>query len=1314
MAGLEKVPFVHIAYFGAFDLISFGDTMFPVIFRLEMEKRFGNHVKIDLFAPSGTRQPYNQLTEITALDELPEKHKEQPYDALVIGGGELVHFQPIHYSMADGTKRMYPAGELWLKPGRLAKKLGIMVIWNCVGVSSDLLHGSEVAAMREICGSLHYLSVRDEYSRLRLEQGAGVEGVCKVPDMLWLLRRHFQPELLRKKRQQLEKEYRFCNGDYLVLQYGTSMEYRKLAALVSEVCRDYGLHAVLLAINGCHEDQNASEKIWQADRQFHTFDRLLQPEEIMAVIAGAKFFVGTSLHGNIAAMSYGVKNLCLDMYPSCVSKTDGLFEMLHREERLVYSLSSFRVQFDQLAGSEKDSMRICQEYGFDKQLDGHFNKIADLIQNHGSRQCRLSNQYLSGFQLIKSVLRNGTCSSCSVGIRKGYRAFSLVFQLKTMDRRYEGVFYAAGPFTVEKIQVWENGLPVTVKLEVENGKEKTPLLCKGRCRFFILSKAEPGSASVIEACIQMQDAAEMYMDRLEQSLTRERQEKLNRQGHIDQLLQSERKLQQELANKRGHIDQLLRSERELKLLKATRTWRLAAGMQRLSLAVAPSGSVRRLFFKIGVRLLQHPRQSARMLSPRKIRHFFQFLREEGPGFVSKRMDESMQGTLVAQMKLITDIQVAKKNFQEYKPLYFEKIKNPQVSIVIPVFNQFAYTYACLKSILEHTKDAVAYEVIIADDCSTDDTVRIKELVHNVRVIRNQKNLKFLKNCNHAAESARGRYLVFLNNDTQVQEHWLEPLTELLDEHETAGMAGARLVYADGRLQEAGGIIWEDGSAWNYGNGSDPQAPEYNYVKEVDYLSGAAIIVRTSLWKEIGGFDERFAPAYYEDTDLACEVRKRGYQVLYQPLSVVVHFEGQSNGTDISKGQKSYQAVNQKKFYEKWKGVLTEGHFRNGTNVFAARDRSAYKKKLLVIDHYVPTYDKDAGSRCMLDYLRLFTTMGYQVKFIGDNFSKQEPYTTILQQMGIEVLYGDYYYNHWREWIRANGTYFDYVLLSRPHISTKYIDLIRANSHAKIIYFGHDLHYLREYRAYKLTGSQKALKDAKEWKKTELELMRKADISYYLSQAELDEIAKTDVSLRVRRVPIHIYRNMPAICYRAHERAGILFVGGFGHPPNTDAVYWLGKEIMPLVWKQQPDLVLHVAGANPPKEIQAFDSDTMKIHGFLTDQELEEMYRTVRLAVVPLRYGAGVKGKIIEGMVRGIPIITTKIGAEGIEGARGILKIGKDAAGLAEEMIRLYQDTTQLERMSREGRLYTERHFSMEHAVTILREDFEFDEYEIPE
>ena len=476
---------------------------------------------------------------------------------------------------------------------------------------------------------------------------------------------------------------------------------------------------------------------------------------------------------------------------------------------------------------------------------------------------------------------------------------------------------------------------------------------------------------------------------------------------------------------------------------------------------------------------------------------------------------------------------------------------PVVSIVIPVYNQFHYTWACLKSIREHSGE-IPYEVIIADDCSTDETAKIEKYVSGIQVIHNEENLRFLRNCNRAAESARGKYILFLNNDTQVLDGWLEPLVRLMEADPKTGMVGSKLLYPDGRLQEAGGILWRDGSAWNYGNGKNPEDPEYCYVKEADYISGAAVMIRKELWEKLGGFDERFAPAYYEDTDLAFQTRAAGYRVMFQPESRVVHFEGISNGTDTGSGLKAYQVENQKKFFEKWKTVLEAEHEPNGVNVFKAKDRSLRKKHILVVDHYVPMYDKDAGGRCTYMYLKLFVRMGFKVTFIGDNFYKHEPYTTELNRMGIEVLYGNYYYLNWQNWLKKNAGQFDYIYLQRPHIAIKYIDLVKKYASGKIIYFAHDLHFIREQREYEITHDPKLVKSAKEWKKKEYKLFREADVGHVVGSYEQEVMQKAFPDKPIRNIPLYIYEALPKRIEKDFSRRkDLLTVGGFGHRPNID-------------------------------------------------------------------------------------------------------------------------------------------------------------------
>jgi GT2 family glycosyltransferase/ubiquinone/menaquinone biosynthesis C-methylase UbiE len=644
--------------------------------------------------------------------------------------------------------------------------------------------------------------------------------------------------------------------------------------------------------------------------------------------------------------------------------------------------------------------------------------------------------------------------------------------------------------------------------------------------------------------------------------------------------------------------------------------------------------------------------------------------------------------------------------KSYEPIEFVLFESSAVSIVMPAYNGWDLTYKCLASIKKNTH-GISYEIIIGDDASTDETKNIKNYIKNITVIRNEKNLEFLHNCNHAATYVKGKYILFLNNDTEVRSGWLSSMVDLMEKDETIGMVGSKLIYPNGLLQEAGAIIWNDASGWNFGHKKNPESPEFNYVKEVDYISGASIIIRTDLWKEIGGFDERYTPAYCEDSDLAFEVRKHGYKVVYQPLSEVIHFEGYTHGTDQEEGIKgneikAYQKLNNEKFKEKWKNVLQKEHFPNGENVFWARDKSQNRKTILVIDHYVPQFDKDAGSKTVFQYLKLFVSLNMNVKFIGDNYCRHEPYTTALQQMGIEVLYGPYYANNWRQWIKDNHDKFDFILLNRPHISIKYIDFIRKNTNAKILYYGHDLHFIREQKQYTIERNSSLLESSKKWKATEMHLFDNSDIVLTPSEDEksiIDNLVQCD---KTRTVLPYYYEKANDPISDFTQRESIMFVGGFAHKPNVDAVLWFCNEIWPTVKKELPQAKFIVVGSNTPDQIFHLASEDVIIKGYLNDIKLDQIYSSVKIVAVPLRYGAGVKGKTVEALHRGIPIVTTSFGVEGLPGDYSFLQVTDNEEEFSERICSMYKNEKILTEQSKKSINYIIDNFSEKKARMILK------------
>lgn len=631
----------------------------------------------------------------------------------------------------------------------------------------------------------------------------------------------------------------------------------------------------------------------------------------------------------------------------------------------------------------------------------------------------------------------------------------------------------------------------------------------------------------------------------------------------------------------------------------------------------------------------------------------------------------------------------------FEPFALPTSDQPLVSIIIPVYGKVEYTLACLRSIVRHAP-GVPFEVIVVDDVSPDDSLEQLTQITGLRLLRNDHNLGFVGTCNAGAAASYGEFLLFLNNDTQVTPNWLDGLLHCFKERDDCGIAGSRLVYPDGRLQEAGGLVFVDGSCWTSGRFEHRDAPAWRYRREVDYVSGASLMIRRTVFERVGGFDERYAPAYYEDTDLAFAVRQLGLKVYYEPSSTIIHCEGISAGTDLHAGMKRHQVTNQATFVAKWEEAL-RAHPAVDTPLPRGL-RWRRRGRILVVDSMTPDPTRDSGSLRLSAILRILDKQGWSVSFMPDDARATEEEVRMLGALGTEVLCRPWV-DDLPHWLRTNGNELHAVMLCRHTVAGQYASLVRKLApKARLLFDTVDLHFLREQRAAELSGSTSMTRQAHASRKSELSLIEQCDVTFVVSQHEqtllLNDLPHANIELLSNIHEVHG-------CRQPHTaRKDFVFIGGFGHPPNADAARWIAKEILPAVRAQLPDARLHILGDVTEAARTELQTPGLELHGRVPD--LAPWLDGALASLAPLRFGAGVKGKINMAMSYGVPVIATPLAVEGmhLEPGRDVL-LADTAEGFAQAARILQQDSELWGRLSAASIDNVKRHFSSRLAYEVL-------------
>lgn len=622
--------------------------------------------------------------------------------------------------------------------------------------------------------------------------------------------------------------------------------------------------------------------------------------------------------------------------------------------------------------------------------------------------------------------------------------------------------------------------------------------------------------------------------------------------------------------------------------------------------------------------------------------------------------------------------------------------NVDVSIIICAFNKWEYTLNCLSAVCKSLMyNVCSAEVILVDDASDDRTKEIFSTIRGLRYLRNDINLGFLQSANTGAKKARGEFLLFLNNDTEPIGNWIDPLINRSKSSQKVGAVGSKLIYPDGRLQEAGGIIFNDATGWNYGKYADPKNPEYSYARKVDYCSGASLLIRRSYWEKYGGFDTQFIPAYYEDTDFCFQLRKHKLEVWFEPTSLVVHHEGISHGVDESSGLKAYQLANKSKFFEKWQELLLQQSLPDSSKVeFAARSR--YQRRILVIDHQIPTPDQDSGSLRLFEILSSLVNLNQHVTFIPQNGLKRVGYAERLQDSGVEVIWGDF--QKITNYLSQRRDSIDIIWISRPGPAKFFFDNLHSFlPNIPIVYDTVDLHFQRMKRQAVLKASEEIYIDSLNMELEELEIISRSAAAVVVSETEkkvINERSSTFVKVISNVHKFEIRKTSLS------TKSGLLFVGGFNHEPNEDAVAWFIQEIFPIVLRVLPDCRLRIVGSNAPEWLMKLNHPNVDVLGWV--ENLEEIYLSSRVSIAPLRFGAGVKGKVGESLSMGTPIVLTEIAAEGmkLENGKNSL-IANQPNEFAQAIIRLMTDDSLWIDISELGKVHIEENFGLQTLKTSL-------------
>ena len=621
---------------------------------------------------------------------------------------------------------------------------------------------------------------------------------------------------------------------------------------------------------------------------------------------------------------------------------------------------------------------------------------------------------------------------------------------------------------------------------------------------------------------------------------------------------------------------------------------------------------------------------------------------------------------------------------------FDSSPNPLVSIIIPFYNEYKYTINCLSYLHKNLTSKYPYEIILINDNSSDKMDFSN--VSGIKIINNEENLGFLKNINKGIKNANGPYIYILNNDTEVQNGFLDELFYVFENYSNVGAVGSMLLNSDDSLQEAGSVFMKNCDINQIVRKKLPFYPEINYIYKVDYCSGCSLLFKKNDDNgNLNLFDEQFAPAYFEETDFCFQLKyTQNKNIYYTPFSKVLHYNGvtynsnQNNDENKLKKKEELFKTNLAKFKVKWKNQLDD---IKSTSI-PERIQEIYNNKSVVIfAGIIPEFDKDSGSNRLKEIIEAFTQLNFHVTLIVKYTYPDNAYIEYYQKKGVNVFYEHKKYTSIENYLEAQKLNASIAWFYSPDVFMYYYKIAkRFLPNVKLVYDMVDIHHLRIKRSIEIEPSRISLrKKYIKYKKIEIKASQLADYTIAISDFEKKYMTGFCNESKLKIISnIHYPKIDIKKTYSFEDRKDILFIGST-HTPNIDAIYYLYNEIMPLVWKEIPNLKVNVIG-NILEKITDISDERFIFRGYVPD--IENYFITNKLMVAPLRYGAGVKGKIGQAFEYYLPVVTTSIGAEGmfLDNSNNAL-IDDTPDGFAKNIIQLYNDKelwTKLQRNSEES------------------------------